>query len=172
MGTVPGINLGDNVDRVDSGTGIVRERTVEFGNTVVALHNVGSMILIDQKRTYAGVIIGGLLVLFGISLLSDLSSVAIILLIAGGLIIFFWFTRPLESYLSIGTADGKSTHLVSTDRSFLVNVREFLREKIDSDSLKTATININAGTITGGVAVGDNAQAAGASGTVNRGGMP
>jgi len=90
----------------------------------------------------------------------------LILACAIGLIIWHFNQKP-DIYLSIGSSDGRRTNIVSKDKDFLLRIRDFLRQKIDEKNGETATINISAKTITGGIAVGSGAQAAGAAGTIN-----
>jgi len=159
----------DKVDRADSGTGVVHQRTVEFADTAIAVHNIATMTIIDGKRDPTLAVVGGALVLVGLGAFAISAGMGVLFLLMGGALIYWCLNRPLDVFLSIGTSDSRAFHLVSRDKRFLVEVRTFLRQKIDENNLQTATINISAGTITGGLAIGANAQAAGQDGRFHNG---
>lgn len=154
-------------ERIDSGLGLVHERTVEFGDTIIVLHNVGTMALISEQRNPAPVLMGVVIGVFGLMAWTFSTLWLIILLGVAAMLIYWGLNRKLDVFLLIGTADGRSLRLVSKDRKFLADVRTFLRRKIDENSLQTATINITARDISGGVAVGASAQASGEGGAVH-----
>lgn len=166
---IPGIPSFDRkVDRVESGSGSVRKRTMEIGSTVLAIDNIGTLNISSGGKSYLPVIIGAAVVVTGISMFETGSQMLGGALVVAGLALVVWgFLRPRDTFLSIGTCDGRQTHIVSKDKKFLSDVRNLLERKIDSKSLETATININARTISGGIAVGDGAMATGESSAVN-----
>lgn len=168
---IPGIGSLDTSDRVDSGSGTVHERTVEFGNTVIVIHNIGTMMLVEQKRDLSLVLLGGVLALLGLLALQIFTGFGLLLIAVGGALALWALNRALDVFLSISTCDGRSLHLVSKDRQFLCDIRTLLRLKIDENSTQTATINISAKRIDGGLAIGSGAQAAGRGGTIH-GGQP
>jgi hypothetical protein len=166
--TLPGLGGSENVDRVDSGTGVVHERTMDVGDTVVAFDNIGSIAIIDGARSPLPMIAGAALVVVGLVAMMINNMIGIILMMAGVALTVWGFVRPTDIFLVIGTCDGRRTHIVSKDRKFLSDVKSFLREKIDGSSLATATINISARTISGGIALGQGSTAAGAAGSISR----
>jgi hypothetical protein len=164
---IPGISSSEKVDRVDRGTGQIHERTIELADVVLAISNIGSMSLIDQKREHGLTVVGGLVAFMGLLALTASTALAGFLIVVGILIIFWSLNRALDSFLSIGTCDGRQLHLVSKDRKFLLELRTFVRTKIDGNSEKTATFNISNSSISGGIAVGSNPNAGG-GGSITR----
>jgi len=161
---IPGLGLlSDKIDRVDKGKGIVHERSFELGSNVIVFHNIGSLSISDGRRSLLPIFSGIVMALFGIGIINISTGLALFLLAAGIGLAIFGLLRPVDVFLSIGTCDGRRTYLVSKKRDFLIQVRESLREKIDNNSLATGVINIEAGTITGGIAIGANPKAMGAA---------
>lgn len=164
---IAGLFPAEKSNRVDSGTGAVYERTAEFGDTVIVIHNIGAMTLMSTEKPIGPLIAAILLVLSGLFLLQAGASLGILLLLVGGALAYWWGSRKPENYLSIGTSDGNRVQLVSKDRQFLIDVRAILRGKLDRNSLETASINISAGTIAGGIALGANSSASGHGGSIH-----
>lgn len=166
---VSSLTSSETVDRIDSGEGYIHEQSFEIGNAIIMIPNIGSMTIIDGQNPPWPFVVGAVLVLAGLVMLGGDKLLALVL-IAGGIALLVWgFNRPHDVFLSIGTCDGRRTHIVSKDRKFLLAVSKFLREKIDRKSAQTGTVNINAGTISGGIAVGSSAQATGHSGNIDNG---
>lgn len=154
-----GLSGSDAVDRVDSGSGRIGQKTIELGATVIAVSSIGSIRVVDGKRNHLLTIVGSVIALVGLGSFSASAFFALILLLLGiGLAAWNWF-RAVEQYLSIGTCDGRTTTIVSTNRVFLDSVRTFIRDKIDSNSLSTAVINISNSKLEGTIAIGENAKA-------------
>ncbi len=163
---IPGLGSGETVDRVDSGSGQIREHTIEIGNTVIAVNNIGTMTLFGGKRGHGLLVVGVVVAFIGLNVRQLSTVLGLCLVLAGAALIAWNFLRPVDVFLSIGSSDGRRTHIVSKDRRFLSEIRDFIRKKIDTRSAQTASINITAGTISGGIAVGDKARATGVGGSV------
>jgi hypothetical protein len=167
IGNIAGILSGAEGERIEATNGQIRERTIEFGDTVIAIGSIGSMTMIDGTRNHRPTVVGvAVFVLGGMALGSQAFHALGLPLVIAGLIVIGWsLTRKINRYLSIGTCDGRRTHLVSTDRNALLGTRNFIRKKIDEDSAAGATI------INGGIAIGGtNNQVGGAGGDINNGG--
>jgi hypothetical protein len=163
MSTLPqslGLTSDDTVNRVATGTGRIGQRTIEIGGAVISVDNIGSMFVIDGKRSHFLTIVGAFIMLMGLGSLGTSYVVAAALLFTGGGLAY-WnaAVRPVEQYLSIGTCDGRRTTIVSKKPEFLNAVRAFIRDKIDTGSAASATINISNSTLEGVIAVGDGARA-------------
>ena len=150
---------GDNLSRVDSGQGQISERTIKLGENIIVIDNIGSMRVFDVKKSFGAAIIGGIFALLGIVILSSGSPTGLLFILIGIALIAWNLTRKGEIYLSIGTCDGRSAIIVSKDRNFLSEIREFIQKKIDTQSKKSAIININNSTLEGTIAVGPEASA-------------
>lgn len=165
---IPGLSALDNVDRIASGAGYIHEHTMEIGDTVIAIPNIGSITVINGEKNPLPLVAGVVIALVGLGLFA-LNKLLGLIFLAGGVALVVWgLRRAPDVFLAIGTSDGRRTHIVSKDRKFLLEVRKFLRDKIDRKDAQTGAININNGTISvsGGIAVGDNAQATGAAGDI------
>jgi hypothetical protein len=147
-------------DEVRSGQAKVYAHTAEIGDTVISIFNIGSIRLIELKKkeniTWVGLVIAiaGILTSFYLS-----AGLGVIMIIVGVSFAIWNYRRKLEIYLSIGTSDGRSTVIVSKDRSFLVEVRKFFLEKIDTRNENTAVINISNSRLEGVIAIGANSNA-------------
>lgn len=157
-----GLAPADEVNRIDSGEGKVRERTVELGGDVIALENIGTMRLVDGKKDHSGLKLGAALLVLALIVFSGSAAGAVVLAAIGALFIFASLNNKVEVYLLIGSCDGRTTIIVSKDRQFLVDVRNFLRRKIDTRSAESATINISNSQLSGTIAIGPSASAQGA----------
>ena len=157
-------NGANRVDRIDGGLGTVRERTLEVGNTVIVLDNIGAMTMIDPKRDHGLTIVGGVIAIVGLAWRTTGGAVGIVILLVGLAMVATSLLRPVTLYLSIGTCDGHRLDIASTNRQFLLDLRGFLCAKFDRDDDRTATINITAGSISGGMAIGRGASATGSGG--------
>lgn len=162
---IPGLSAGVTSNKVKEGVGYVHQRTVEIGDTVIAMENIGSMVLIDGQRTYGRAWLGAILIVFAINK-SPTSLPGAIALLAGIALIVWNFMRPVEMFLSIGTADGRRTDIVSTKKEFLKQTLTALRDKLDrNDVVSTGTINISGSTFqvtSGTLVVGHHNMAGGA----------
>lgn len=155
-----GLTGGADLTRHDSGTGVIRQRTIEIGDDVIAVENIGTIRIIIGQRNNGPAVIGGALALFSFFLAAKVAMVPGLVLLFAGVILIYWSnTRKVEQYLAIGTADGKTTTIVSTDKVFLASVRTFIRDKIDSGSLAGSVINITNSKLEGTLAIGDGATA-------------
>lgn len=177
--SIPGLNSAENVSRVDHGEGHVKEKTFDIGDTVVNVMNIGSMILIDGIRNPIPAIIGIFVALWGLGeLRTSLTYGLIVIVIGGGFAWWWWFVRKVDVFLSIGTSDGRRTNIVSKNKKFLEQIRDVLRQKIDTPEVAViGTVNLNNNTISvstqgGGVSFGDNSIAGGRGGTLNVGPVP
>jgi hypothetical protein len=162
--SVPGFNR-DGVNRVDHGEGQVRQRTIEIGDTVISIYNIGTMSLIDGRRNHGPAIVGGVLALLGLGTVGSQVMFGLILIGVGVALIVFSLIRKVDVFLSIGTSDGRQTHIVSKNRKFLESIRSFIRQKLDmpNESL-VASFNITNNDFKssgGGIAIGAGAIAAG-----------
>lgn len=154
-----------NSTKVSHGRGHIYQRTVELGDDILAIDNIGSMRTIDERKNHALTVVGILIALPGLPYLFGPSKMMgfIIVLLGGGLAAWN-ILRKMETYLSIGTCDGKSTVIVSKNRAFLVEVSHFIRKKIDTESLDGATINIENSVLEGTFAIGSGGSARSSSG--------
>ncbi len=150
---------GDNLSRVDSGQGQISERTIKLGENIIVIDNIGSMRVFDVKKSFGTAIIGGISTLLGVVILSSGSLAGLFFILIGIALIAWNLTKKGEIYLSIGTCDGRSSIIVSKDRKFLSEIREFIQKKIDTQSTNSAIININNSTLEGTIAVGPDARA-------------
>jgi hypothetical protein len=162
--SIPGFG-GDGVSRVDQGEGEVRQRTIEIGDTVISLYNIGTMSLIDGRRSHGPAIVGAVVTIFGLGVVTSQVIVGLLLTGAGVALIVYSVTRKVDVFLSIGTSDGGQTHIVSKNRKFLESIRSFIRQKLDSpDEPLVASFNITSNHFEssgGGIAIGANANASG-----------
>jgi hypothetical protein len=138
----------------EAGQGVIYERTIELGASVISIENIGSIRILDTKRGHVLTIFGGFLVLMGVSLFSFLKFAGLIVFLIGLGIIVWNLRRKLEVYLSIGTSDGQTTTIVSKEREFLQNLRDFLRRKIDTGSKEVARFDITNCRFFGPAAIG------------------
>ncbi|MBL8547999.1 MAG: hypothetical protein JNL81_16185 [Hyphomonadaceae bacterium] len=161
---------GADVKRITSGVGEIRERTIEIGDTVVAVNNIGAITLVRNQRSYALLIVGGLLAIFGLIGLQDNFLTGVGALAVGAVLIWINLMQKVDKGLSIGTCDGRSTLIVSTNEQFLNDMLEFIRRKVDTENIhmigrfdiKNEYINSGGG----GVALGDGAIASGDGGNI------
>ena len=161
---IAGISADANEGRVEATNGSIRQRTIELGETIVSVDNIGSMTLIDGTRNHSSTGLGAAICMGGLMTMHWLGLATSYVLVFAGLLMVAWsLLRPTNKYLSIGTSDGRRTHLVSTSRKSLLATRNFIREKIDTHDPKVATI------INGGIAIGAQAQAGGAGSVISNG---
>lgn len=121
--------------RVTQGVGSIRQRTIELGNTVVAVNNIGSIRIVQAKRSWLFLIVGGLCVIAGLQLMQSNSTIGLLLLAVGGVLIFLNLTQKVEAWLSIGTCDGHRSLIVSKDLHFLGQLLDFIRTKVDTNNV-------------------------------------
>lgn len=133
--------------RITGGTGYVRRRTLEFGSTVIAVANIGSIRFSAGEKNWGLAFVGAVLALIGLFQLDTGIIAWMFLLIGIGLIIANVMIKA-ELSLSIGTCDGRVTEIVSTDREFLIKVLDFIQRKIDEDGADiTASIDLGSRSI-------------------------
>jgi len=144
----------------EQGVGQIRARTIEIGATVLAIDNIGSMVLVTAKKDWRLAILGGVLALVGLSMIRGSVIFGLLLILVGGGLIALNFYNKVDNYLSIGTGDGRLTNIVSKDRKLLEDLRAVLRRKIDS---KNVTMFAKFDTKGGGVVVGQGVATGAAS---------
>src|ERR1700734_2495373 len=105
----------ENVDRIDSGTGIINDNTFEIGDTLVVMASIGSVRLIEGKKEYRPIVFGIVVFIVGVAVLGLISGISLILILAGISIAIWGFIRVPDNFLAIGTSDGRCTHIVSKD---------------------------------------------------------
>jgi hypothetical protein len=95
-----------------------------------------------------------------------------VIALGGGFAWWWWFVRKVDVFLSIGTSDGRRTNIVSKDKKFLGQVRNVLRQKIDTpDVTVVGTVNLNDHSVNvstggGGASFGPDSIATGRSGSM------
>lgn len=165
-----GATKAEQGSELKSGVAIVRERTIELGSRVLWLGNIGTIRIIEGSRSYLFLIIGGLLVLTGLFTLSSDGVMGFVMFLAGAGLIYVNLNQKITGGLSIGTCDGRSTLIVSTDKEFLSNMLQFLRRKIDSENPTLQgefnITNRHVDSEGGGIAIGVAGIAAGIAGRV------
>lgn len=129
-----GGRMPENVTRVSSGVAHVREHTIEIGSTVLWIDNIGSIYLLEAKRSWLFMIAGILAALAGLQMLQSNFMLGAGLLAIGGGLIYLNLNQKLDSGISIGTVDGRRTLIISKDREFTNRALNFIRDKIDSGS--------------------------------------
>lgn len=153
-----------------SGVAVVRERTIELGARVLWLGNIGTIRIIEGSRSHLLLIVGGLLALAGLATLPNDGVMGFMMILLGAGLIYINLNQKVTGGLSIGTCDGRSTLIVSTDKEFLSNMLEFLRRKIDSENPKLqGEFNITNRHVEsggGGIALGVGSIASGLAGRV------
>lgn len=160
------------IHRITEGVGIVRERTIEIGARVIWVDNIGSLVILHGQRNYAMAIVGGLLLLAGLLIVSDDTGMGLLLIVAGGGLIAWNLSQPINNGLSIGTVDGRSTLIVSDNHDFLNAALDLIRDKIESGSITLqgtfdiGSTHVNTGG--GGVAIGRGAEAVARGGQIER----
>lgn len=160
IATTLGFSNDSDSERLDSGEGIVYERTIAIGQSIIALENIGSMRVIDGVKNPVPTIIGIVIAVLGLGMMVSTSTGLGFVMLAAGAAMAAWnIMRKVDIALSLGTCDGKSTFIVSKNKQFLHDVRDFLRKKIDTKSHKGATINITNSTLEGNFAMAEGATA-------------
>jgi hypothetical protein len=151
----------DQESRISQGTGKINSRTIDIGDTAIAIDNIGSLRVIHTTKSPVTLIIGGIILAVALYALFFASGgvAVIVFAVIGGALIFWNLNQKVDVYLSIGTSDGRSTTIVSKDIAFLNEIRNFIRKKIDTKNTETATINISNSELIGNIAVGSSAEA-------------
>jgi hypothetical protein len=144
---ISALNSPSRIDRIALGEGHIREHSFEIGNTIIMLSNIGSMTIVEEKIEYWTAVLGFLILLFGVLAFGSSKSLSISLILGGFALLAWWFFRRRDVFLSIGTCDGRRTHIVSKDRDFLLALCKFIREKIDLNSSQTGSIDLDAATL-------------------------
>ncbi|CDG81308.1 DUF6232 family protein [Janthinobacterium agaricidamnosum] len=150
-----GISENDESRRVDSGVAEVYERTIEIAGDIIALENIGTIRMIDGKKNHTATVVGIVIAIIGLGALSSSVFFGLLMLIAGIGLTLWNLSQKIAIYLSLGTCDGRSTVIISKNRQFLKDIRDFLRKKIDTKTQNGATINISNSTLEGNFAVGE-----------------
>jgi hypothetical protein len=158
----------DATHKLTSGLGQIRQRTIAVGDTVIAVNNIGSIVIMRGAKGWAMAVVGGILVVAGMLTLGGSDKAMPMLMIAIGVIlIVINLAQQPDHGLSIGTCDGRVTMIVSTDEGFLGDMLDFIRRKVDTGDIKLqGRFDIGAShfnTEGGGVVIGDQGVAHGAS---------
>lgn len=176
---VAGIGKPDTPTTHASGAGEVRERTIVIGPNVIVIENIGSIQILEGRRSWLLFIVGLLLLIAGVymgstgSSYGSLSGTALAAAAIGIVLILINLSQKIERGLSIGTCDGRATLIVSTDEVFLQRLLDRLTRKINTRdptnvfNFNSVTNIIEKGAIDtggGGFALGDGATAAGSGG--------
>lgn len=151
----------DTTHKLTSGLGQIRQRTIAVGDTVIAVNNIGSIVIMRGAKGWAMAIIGGLLVFAALLTLSGSDKTMPLLMgVIGVILIVINVAQQPDHGLSIGTCDGRITMIVSTDESFLGDMLDFIRRKVDTGDIKLqGRFDIGAShfnTEGGGVVIGDH----------------
>lgn len=154
-----GLSFSDDTKRLDSGQAKVYGRTIGINEDVIAIENIGTVRIIDGTKSPAATIWGIIIAVIGLTLLSSSLGFGFLVMILGIALAVWNIMREIEVYLSMNTCDGKSTIIVSKNKQFLKEVRDFLREKIETKNQIGATINISNSKLEGTFAIGDGATA-------------
>ena len=151
-----GMLAGADGERAEVSDGTIHERTIELGATVISIDNIGSMTLVEGSLNQAPTVVSAIGVAAGLLLATSSHVAGLVVAAIAGFFLYLALTRKTKKYLSIGTSDGRWTHLVSTDGDALSGTRDFIRKKIDGRVHAVARIvNGNVSNIIN-VAQGDN----------------
>ena len=154
-----GADAAQAVERIVGGVGVVRERTIEIGARVLWVDNIGSLVILRGSPNYTLYFLGGIALLFGMISLSNDVGVGLMAIVIGIILIALNAMQKVDNGLSIGTVDGRSTLIVSTDEQFLFDTLDLLQRKIDSGSITLqGTFDIGDKYVRssgGGIVVGD-----------------
>ncbi|WP_440217071.1 DUF6232 family protein [Chromobacterium piscinae] len=161
MSVIDALNLknSDNYNRLDSGSGKIGQRTIELGNSVIAVNSIGTMRVIEGSKNHGLTILGVMILFVGLMSWGASHMLAFLFFIVGGVVLYLGINQKVELCLSIGTCDGRSTAIVSKNRDFLIGLKSFIQNKIDTGSLSVANINISNSTLEGNIAIGEGASA-------------
>jgi hypothetical protein len=162
--------VADTTNRLESGLGVIRERTIAVGDTVLAVNNIGSIAILRGQQSFVLLIIGALLVLVGLITLQSNAGMGLLIGAIGVVLIVINLSQKPDNGLSIGTCDGRITVIVSTDDGFLGDMLDFIRRKVDTGDIKLqGRFDIGARHFNsegGGIVIGDHGTAGGAGATV------
>ncbi|MGE0045371.1 MAG: DUF6232 family protein [Hyphomonadaceae bacterium] len=140
---MPGPGRFEGVTRISSGIGYVRERTLELGPTIIALENIATMLVVARERSFMRAIVGVLIAVSSFFTINFGWLIPTVLVIVGFGLVLWNLLDQADVYLLIGTSDGRRTNIVSKNLDFLVQTRDFIRQKLDSQNLTmVAAINI------------------------------
>jgi hypothetical protein len=124
-----------------AGEGNIRERTIRFGNVILAIDNIDSVALAMRPRGVGAImsVAATLAAIFAAAaqaVTDDLrvSSAAFVVIVALGAAIA-WL-RPAESYLAVGVSGGRTYYVGSKHKEFLIRLGELIRRKIDEEDPK------------------------------------
>ena len=169
----------------DSGIGRIRERTIVIGDTLIAIDNIGSIQILDVKRSWALARLGFFVAVGGIAVMMLLNNpysyrsseaspnqiIGMMLIGIGLAMIIGNAMQPSRKGLGIGTGDGRIAYVISENQAFLHQLLEFLTLKINTrDEAITASFDITHNTFNtngGAVALGVNATASGADNSIS-----
>ena len=156
-----------STNRMTGGVGAIRERTIAIGDTVLAVNNIGSIVILRGQPNYTLAIVGALMLLSALVIAGNSPGNALLLGVVGVALIVFNLMQKPDSGLSIGTCDGRSTLIVSNDEDFLGDLLDFIRRKVDTGDIKLqGRFDIGAKYFNsegGGIVVGDHGEAHGRS---------
>jgi len=161
---------GEGANRLTHGLGVIRERTIAIGDTVLSVNNIGSIAILRGENNYALLIIGAIIALVGLTMLGSEATMGLLAIVIGGAMIAINLMNKPDSGLSIGTCDGRFHIIVSTDADFLGDLLDFIRRKVDTGDIKLqgrfdiGARHFNSGG--GGIVVGDGGVASGAGGDI------
>jgi hypothetical protein len=143
-----------------SGLGRVRARTIAVGAHVIAIENIGTIRILRGQRSWWLFLLGTLVIAVAATQLNTYGAIAIAGIGLGVVLIIGDLAQKVESGLSVSTADGRSTLIVSRDQIFLQRLLQLFVDKIDGDDeTLLATFDIASGKITvvgPAVEVGEN----------------
>jgi hypothetical protein len=120
------------------GEGNIRERTIRFGNVILAVANIDSVALAMRPRNlsaflFGSMAVGALVAAIVHAMVADYRAsgavFAAVIAIGAGIA---WL-RPLDNLLAVGVAGGRNYYVRSKDKEFLIRLGELIRRKIDSD---------------------------------------
>lgn len=149
------LSSSSNIEKVKDGTGVIAERTVTIGNAVISVDNIGTLAVIEGQKNNSTLVFAVLFCLAGLYAITNVGSFGLVLLLIGCVVGALWFSVMPDSFLQIGTCDGRQTQIVSKDKKFLLNIQSALKTKIDSRTTDGAVINVSTGNISGALVIGD-----------------
>jgi hypothetical protein len=152
-------------NRISTGVGIIRERTIDVGDTTIIVDNIGSVVFFEIKRNFALLLIGAVIAIGGLVMMEQDGVLGVIGLCVGVGLAIFNLMQKSRKGLSIGTCDNRITYIISQDEAFLSEVLTFLRRKIDTGNVsltgKFDITNNHFESGGGGIAVGAGGVATG-----------
>lgn len=138
----------------------IRGNCLEIQDTTIQLSNISLFSTADiQPKKFP--ILSAVLILIGFLLLSEVSSIAAMLIVVGAIWIVIWYISVQETKemtrLTIVTNSGNAFPIIFNDRAFMKKVVEVMSEIIrDPIHEKDVTINIKECTFTNGSSAVEN----------------